>query len=437
MMIDNYKVLVITYDFYPDNSPNTYRWLNVLKEWKHRGVEVFILSGVKNQLPNYEEIDGIKIYRTGESFIGNLKYGYNENVSKSTSVKSARSNLFKTLAVKIVKTIYNFTWSKLYWPDYAFLWRRSAVKQAEKIITSENIDKIISVSWPFTSHLIAADLKKMFPHLYWMADSIDPFCFNDMVNNASIYKSLNERTEKKIFFSADRLSVLTGNIKQKYCSMFKGLEEKMMINHNIFIPNDFDYTKFDSNNNSLRCVFIGTLHEAVRSPKYLLTIFSRLILHESSRKLELHFYGDVTNSLVAFEPYAKLIDKSIFIHGKKDKSEINQILKQADVLINIGNNNEFQEPSKVIEYMYTGKKIINVCSIDNDSSNALLKLYPAKISVFPHDLDSNQILESIFEFVNTDQVIEKEYLDKILKPYYLDTVQNNYFNYLWSDKKIR
>ena len=55
---------------------------------------------------------------------------------------------------------------------------------------------------------------------------------------------------------------------------------------------------------------------------------------------------------------------------------MNNVIKEADVLINIGNNNKYQEPSKLIEYMYSGKKILNICSIEEDTSAELLKIYP-------------------------------------------------------------
>ena len=146
------KILVITYDFYPDSSPNTYRWLNILKSWAESGVEVFVVSAKKNQLNTYEMVDGINIYRTGESFIGQLKYKFN-STNVSVVQQNEPSGLLGSMK-KILRKVYENTWSKVYWPDYAFMWQFSAYPLARKIIIKNNIENIISVSWPFTGHLI-------------------------------------------------------------------------------------------------------------------------------------------------------------------------------------------------------------------------------------------------------------------------------------------
>ncbi len=64
------KILIISYDFYPENKPNAYRWYNVANKWQNEGSEVFVITANKNQYLPFEEVDGIKIYRSTEYFVG-------------------------------------------------------------------------------------------------------------------------------------------------------------------------------------------------------------------------------------------------------------------------------------------------------------------------------------------------------------------------------
>ncbi|MDB5288271.1 MAG: hypothetical protein JWR05_3220 [Mucilaginibacter sp.] len=427
------KVLLISYDFYPDLSPNTYRWFNILKKWSGQGVQVFVISANKNQFSSYEEIEGIKIYRTGEFALGNLKYNFNKNNHKPNelSTKEAGINV-KLIARKLVRKLYDITWSKLYWPDYAFLWKYTALPVANKLIKEERIDKIITVSWMFTAHTIGFNLKNRNNNLFWMADTVDPFSFNSKINNSQLYRKLNEIIERKIFLNADLNSVLTEKIKEECILKFSGVS-KIIVNNNLFVPADFDYTKNTTNEkNGVRLVFLGTLSESTRPPKNLLILFNKLVNKYPETKFELNFFGDLTTSLPTFSSYEYLIGKSIFLNGRISKDKVNTEIKDADVLVNIGNNNKYQEPSKVIEYMYSGKKILNICTIKEDTSANLLAKYPLHLNVFPDDLNSDSTLQSVFDFLVKKENVEKELLKEILNNYLLDTVADKYYDYIFA-----
>jgi hypothetical protein len=161
----------------------------VANKWQNEGSEVFVITANKNQYLPFEEVDGIKIYRSTEYFVGNMKYKYRENVKGGSKINEQDTRLsFKAFFKTGLKKTYEFTWSKLYWPDYSFLWYFSAVPLASKIIEEQKIDKLITVSWTFTSHLIGNKLKKKYASLFWLADTIDIFSFNGKINNLFLYQ---------------------------------------------------------------------------------------------------------------------------------------------------------------------------------------------------------------------------------------------------------
>ncbi|MDB5121061.1 MAG: hypothetical protein JWN56_2279 [Sphingobacteriales bacterium] len=422
------KVLLISYDFYPDTTPNTFRWFNVLKAWSAEGIQVFVLSNRKLGTAKYEEINGIKIYRTNEWFIGSLKHHFKKK--STTKVPQQKKTVSSISFTTIIRSIYDRTWAKVYWPDFAVLWYFSTLSQARRIIKNEGINKIITVSWPFTGHLIGFKLKKEFPNVFWLADTIDPFCYHDAVNNKKLYAKLNILMEKKVFGRADSLSVLTDKIKDKYISYFPEVEKKMHVNNNLFIPTKFNFNKVPEGSCKFRLVFLGSLIENVRTPKNLLFLFNRLITEKINHQLELHFYGDINSNPNDFNEYSHEIGKSIFLHGKINRDKVNDVIRDADALINIGNDNEFQEPSKVIEYMYSGKHIINICSIMNDTSASLLKNYPLKINIYPNNLLEATVVEEVFRFLSNKEEINSKQLQLLLNDYFLETVKDKYLTYL-------
>ena len=427
------KVLIISYDFFPEGKPNTYRWFNIAKKWQNEGAEVFVISANKNQFSSFEEVEGVKIYRTTEYFIGNLKYKYRNVAQAHEKTNSfSLSSFFK----KALRFIYDYTWSKLYWPDYSFLWCFSTIPLASKIIKEHKIEKLITVSWFFSAHLIGYNLKKKYKSVFWLADTIDTFSINGNINNLFLYKKLNHFYEKKVFLKADVNTVLTDRIKDKYISIFPEAVNKIEVINNIFIPVEFDYNKIDINNtNVIKFVFLGTLVENVRSPKLLLKFFDSLIKKNPNFLFELNFYGEYSNCLKHFYDYPHLLNKSIFLKGFIDRDKVNDVIKNTDLLLNIGNVNEYQEPSKLIEYMYSGKKILNISSIDADTSAVLLRNYPLAYNVFPDEIDNDKILDKVFDFIiKEEKQINRETLNIILNDYFLDTISEKYFNLITSDK---
>lgn len=421
------KILVLTYDFYPDNSPNTYRWLNVLKEWRKKGVEVHVLSFHKAGFPEYQEFEGIKIYRTGKSLFEKFKNKIFSVVEQDNLIVQNQT----VIKESFIRKVYNFTWKKLYFPDFAFLWQSSAFKKASEIISNENISDLITVSWPFSDHVVGAKLKDKYADLNWIADTIDPFYLSKAVNNNSIYNSLNYRYEKKILSSADAITVLTDKLKGKYAELYPSIKDRIWVNHNIFVPYERIMDNEVVDKSTIKLVFVGTLTPITRSPADLLNLFQNLLNDSKlSNNLELHFYGDWRQCSKIFEKFNHLLNESLFIHGIIPREEIPKILNKASVLINIGNNNEFQEPSKILEYIYLSKPILNVCSINADSSLEILSAYELNYSIHKNDINDPEKVNDVFKFIRKINTLKNENSIRIFQKYLLPEVENRYFELL-------
>lgn len=430
------KVLIISYDFYPEAKPNTYRWFNIAKKWAEEGIDVYVLTANKNEFLSFEEVQGVKIYRSTEYFAGNLKYKFRGNLGNGLSNSQIKPNkTFKTLIKGLIRKVYDLTWSNFYWPDHSFLWIKSGYSLASKIIMENNIDKVITVSWTFSAHIIGLKLKRKFKNIYWLADTIDPFSFNASVNNDSIYRKLNVSKEKEVFENADFNAVLTEKIKAEYTIMFPRAKNKIEVINNVFIPIQFDFTKPKNSPDDakLKIVFLGTLSKDTRSPENALQLINNLVVNFKELDFRVDFYGDFTDTMQFFENYPKLLDSSVFLHGFISKENVYEVIKNADILLNIGNNNEFQEPSKLIEYMYSGKKILNVCSIDEDTSSTLLKIYPLSLSIFAKEINDPIVMDKMVNFFRISEPMDETDIKHLLNDYLLETIADKYLKTIFPE----
>jgi hypothetical protein len=423
------KVLVITYDFFPDNTPNTYRWLNILNEWNKRDINIFVISNQKNNFEKSEIHNNIKIFRTKEFLLGYFK----NNLSKPEIISTKSRHNFNNLLRKFLKYFYKKTWSNLYWPDFAVLWTFSTYRMAKKIIKDEKIDKIITISWPFSSHLIGYFLKKNNRNIEWLAETIDPFNFFSGVNNQILYYNLNRYAERKFFNYADHLTVTTDNIRNRYIFLYPEIENKIHVIKNLYVPIIYNKTfAFERDNKPLKMSFFGSLIINVRTPDLVIQFFELITSNEKFQDIELHFYGTYNELLKNFDKVKENIGKNIFLHGLISKKQVEQEIDDSDILINIGNKNEFQEPSKIFEYMYFQKPIITFTEILNDTSIQILKNYPKLFEVTKNTVNAKSLIDDFDNFVkNIDIHINEYQLSKILEPHLIETIEEEYFKILF------
>lgn len=126
------------------------------------------------------------------------------------------------------------------------------------------------------------------------------------------------------------------------------------------------------------CVYAGALYSFARNPRYTIEVFKAI----ENPKIKLHFIGADKSQLRDYIDEKK--DRFI-VHGIMPFDETRTKLEQADVLVNIGNIMSNQVPSKIFEYISTGKPIINVCANSNCPSKEYLDKYPMALSIVENE----------------------------------------------------
>ena len=384
------KILIVTHQFLPHQSPRTTRWKLIYDELINKGYEVKVLTGTPQEKKNE-----------------NIIYVGNQRASKLLKNLRDQSNLVQISKIKntlfnLLKKFYRVFYKTFAWPDYTMFWLYSIWRKRKKI--NIEYDLIISVSLPFSSHLAAYFINKR-NKKKWIMDIGDPFSLkqNALENNKYLYKSLNYYFENKFFNLAEQVIFTHREAAVEHSNYFHITNEKVLIGNPIssFDENIFLNSKnFNYSSLPINIGYFGILTKGVRSPVETIKffknsdIFFNWFTNQDSKNIVLQTNFDLAN-----HKFFEIVDRDEAL--KKMSSSMH-------CLLSIGNLNSSQLPSKVIEYIATGKPVIHFAEIKNDPVIKLADKFQNLI-VINKDSKLSQTLDQlnfVFENINS---FEKNY----------------------------
>jgi hypothetical protein len=425
------KILLVSYLFPPDISPRAFRWKAISQQWAELGHHVDVVTNWKCDLSNKEVLGNLRVYRVGFSILEQLRYKQQQSCSPEALMAGEfRRSKFST----VLKWIHDFTWKKVYWPDYACLWYFYALRKAEELYELEFYEYLITVSLPFTAHLTGVSLKRRHQSIKWIADMGDPFCFTETpMNNQFFFKHLNYKGDETVFKEANYVVVTVDKCREKYTEIFPSEAEKIVVIPPIsrIVRNDHINKSQVFEKNKLILLYAGNLYRNIRNPSYLLMLLSALLQNhpEFHDKIEMHFFGNIKEYQLDFNNFNKQYN-ILRMHGIVPHHIIRLAEAEADVLVNIGNQTDYQLPSKIVEYAGTGKPIINIYSTENDSSYIFLKQYPLAYQVSTQGHSAVEHIFSLSQFLNENagKVVDSTSLRIFLQPYDVSNISLQYLN---------
>jgi glycosyltransferase involved in cell wall biosynthesis len=374
------RVIVVTWLYAPTPTPRAIRWQTLSEEFARAGHRVEVITSEVPCATSSSGLEGLTIHRVGGILGANIGPAIRSTAAEESRETRRVSARIRKFASNMACRIYDASWKKVYWPDRACSWFPAALRRAERIVKDGDCDGIITVSFPFTPHLVGYSIKRRHPALPWIVDVGDPFAFQDKEapNNYALYRRRNALWERKVLASSDYVSVTNQTMSDLYASMFPDVRSRLRV-----IPPcaPADVRRSDTSifptNGAVRIVYAGRLYRGIRSPRFLLALH-RALSGALECRCELHFIGDVSDCADDFRSCAG--DSTIFIHGVQSHEMTLGALSRADVLVNIANTTSYQLPSKIVEYAAMGKKILTLSTVEGDQSTCLLQDYPAALT---------------------------------------------------------
>ncbi len=378
------KILILSYSYTPKISPRAFRWTSIAEYWVKQGNDVDVICSWSPSLHRNEVLNGVHVYRVGGSISEVLRSWLKKTETHLNQEPENRTRLtgltIKRVLLCFAKWIHDHSWKIIYWPDYACLWYFPAVRRARALHRQQHYDAMVTASLPFTAHLVGLRLKREHPELPWLADSGDPFSFLDAtpVNNRKLFQHLDFVVERVVFSQANALTVTTEATRNQYVSLFPKSAPKLFVIPPLLLiegKNTSSKVSLFPTDGKIRLVYVGTLYKEIRNPSPLLKLFSELRYTHLGNRLEFHFFGNVHDCVACFELYREELGESLFVHGVVPHEVAMQAMKEADILVNIGNKTPYQLPSKVVEYIAAEKPVLNVAQRKDDSSATFFSQY--------------------------------------------------------------
>lgn len=331
----NFKVIETDYEYMTD------RWFNKFKNKKNTKNDTKLKS--KNEI---EEVNENNINDKNKIISKNNPEETSKLASKTTSKAISK-------AISIAGEIFAY-------PDGMKYWYEPAIKVSKEAIEVNNIEAMISSSWPVTSHIIAKDLKKKY-NLKWIADLRDLWNLNPYVKHTFIRNYFEKKLEIETFEYADVLTTTTElaskklkelHPQKKICTVMSGYDIEDITNNNT-----------PKNQEKLNFTYAGSLYGGKRNPKLLFKGINELI-HEDKINpllLSLDFYGDNFGLKETAEEYG--IEDLVNIHGTIPHEEVLKKQKESQALLLLSWNNKKEEmflPGKIYEYLAAKRPVLSI-----------------------------------------------------------------------------
>lgn len=394
------EIVIFAGDYFPHPSPNGRCLQNLIEGWKDKA-NITIIAYNQDNKGRYRCIDGVEYI-----FI-------NSPARALGNAVEYKKGIFAKI-VKVALRCWRGVKTAFKWLRYDGYYYRGCVTAVENLSKKKQIDGILAACYPFSAIYAAYICKKKF-NIDYVTYIMD---VNSEAKNLRKVCFLRKKYEKKdfdteidIMASAKQNFVSEGFLHSRAYDIVrnKGIRHSI-VGFPIIGDNRANTESADGIQNKIKLFYGGAFVQGVREPQALMKLFSGI--DSDDFILTLCTVGNYQNDLAHWAHGVKGVD----FRGTVDRDEARQLLDEADILINVGNLNEHQVPSKIFEYFQTGKPIINLYA--DERQIRMFAKYPLVLNISQKEITKDDISKMI-EFCRQNK-------GKLVA---LDVVKENYKNY--------
>lgn len=177
----------------------------------------------------------------------------------------------------------------------------------------------------------------------------------------------------------------------------------------------------------INLLFVGKFYAEIRHPQYLFDLMEQLrdtpiVLHVVGPLNYMGFDNDYINR------YFTNMIPNIRFYGAVPPTEADDILLYADGLVHLGNSIDTAMPSKILDYISSGKPILNICKIRTCPTLPLMERYPIGMTIFEDEGVNELLSERVKEFclVNKGMQIPYNEIKKLYPECTIEYVGNQF-----------
>lgn len=245
------------------------------------------------------------------------------------------------------------------YPDAHIGWFDNAVSTGERIIQTEQIDAIISSSYPPTCHIIAKTLVDKY-HIPWIADFRDLWTQNHYSHHSWIRNFFERKLESATISQASAITTVSHPLTEKL--------QEFHNNKRIFpITNGFSPDILNPGippDNTFRIVYTGVLYQGKRDPGQFFSACKELLTEENPKRwdIQIDFFGPQEDWLL--EEIKKFgLQDIVSIHGQVSREVSIEEQRKAQILLLLTWNDPAEEgvyTGKLFDYLAARRPILSM-----------------------------------------------------------------------------
>ncbi len=354
------RILFITDDFYPNFGANSLIVKALSEQLIQNGNCVSVMSFAGDRsLPQEEVWNGIHVVRIVN---GNGKSGLIDLMKK---------HRFVDAVTMLTNWISNKIGGEAIWHKENIV-ARCAI---EKLINEKKIDLVVTVNCSIECSFPVYHLKRKNKiSCQWLFYMLDPFATHSYYLEHYSKRQL-QKVQHKLLAACDKVlcsDVIAEEIKN--CETPEIIQKLEVAEYPKIQDIRANVKIMPLDKKNTHCVCVGSFNQQVRPANYLFDVIDRL----KDTKLVFHFVGigwDHNNEFATAER------TNCIFHGEVAYNEALSFECSCDFLINIGNKVKNQFPSKVLEYVCSGKPVIDFSKYRRGLTEKYLCNYPNALIV--------------------------------------------------------
>ena len=345
------KLLVLAYEYYPTENANT----RIIRNTCGILSETYGIDLVTVKKPGPEEAEKFRVIRVPE---------YSFHREKCTGTVTPLI-LARMAAEKALGKLAH---------DETRMLERLYGRGIRKAVRVSDYDAVLSFSAPFLPHGCASRLVRG-TGVPWIAVCLDPY-FSHRIFGPERLEERKKREEAVM--EAARKVIITYPTDRDYLRAGVAFRDKIIGAEMPGIAPKGTAPK-GSDPFGTRCGFFGSLYREIRDPRAAVALFSRI----TGEEITMTFAGGLADGTKEeFFPEGCGCAYAGELHGEA----LQRQYAETDVLVNIGNAVDNQMPSKIFEYISTGKPVINIYKSPECPTLKYLERYPLALNLYERDI---------------------------------------------------
>ena len=258
-------------------------------------------------------------------------------------------------------------------------------------------DVVIATCSPYYPLLLASEVSKYCPVIFYKIDAMATFPIPQCPNKDTYLATI----ENEITFDACASKIITTDVIFKYYNQLP----TRVNSHKVLLLNYPNVVRRNLSNNTnvivnsfskknINICFIGKFYLDIRNPQYLLNLMKLL----NDWQVVLHIIGNIGDCEAMINTHLLKKTSNIVYHGTVSPTDVDDVMLQTDILVHVGNSIDTCMPSKILDYISSGKPILNICKIPSCPTLPLMARYPLGLTIYEYEELTENVISKVAKF---------------------------------------